>query len=504
MKPRFQISRGAIELIKRFEGYRQRSAQLPDGRWTIGYGHTQTARAGAVVSEADAEALLIYDTIGVAHAVNENVFTPLTQNQFDALVCFAFNIGVDNFRRSAVLRRVNEGQLIQAAYEMELWRKSDFEGERILIDALVRRRSAEKTLFLKPANGWTPAPSPVLPPRIDVDTMGLVPAVAPVVLTTAMDGERAVAERETPAPAAEVPTSTATEVAATAITHQLSQILTESEAAPEAPAPEAPVAEEAAPEIVAEPEPEALADTLFPEPVAEPFAETAPEVVAETVDEAAQAPAALLETPEAALDVPPIPAWEAPAAPQDAVAETPEAETPAPLPTYATIGETDFALTPAAESEPEGHAAEPTAEPEAQAEPEPELFDPARAQHEPLPEPDGFRIEPTRALAEANPSPRILIDDTSFDAVETFDATYGATAKPFNLKGVAPLLLLALLGLVFFGAGLVLGFTTGGRGDLSDPMTLVGWGLGIVGIGCFGVSVYRVLNRLVGEDKEDI
>ncbi|MDB5432199.1 MAG: Lysozyme [Caulobacter sp.] len=503
MNPRFQISRGAIELIKRFEGYRQRSAQLPDGRWTIGYGHTQTARAGAVVSEPDAEALLIYDTIGVAHAVNENVFTPLTQNQFDALVCFAFNIGVDNFRRSAVLRRVNEGQLIQAAYEMELWRKSDFEGERILIDALVRRRSAEKTLFLKPANGWTPAPSPVLPPRIDVDTMGLVPAAAPVVLTAPMDGERAVAERQTPAPAAEAPASTATEVAATAITHQLSQILPESEAAPE---------------IVAEPEPETVADTLFPEPVGEPFAETADETAqapigatfdaAVPVDLTPQTPAAPVETPEAALDVPPIPAWQAPAAPEDVVeeaaAEAPEAETPAPLPTYATIGETDFALTPAAESEPQVHGAEPAAEPETHAEPEPELFDPARAQHEPSPESEAFRIEPTRALAEANPSPRILIDDTSFDAVETFDATYAETAKPFNLKGVAPLLLLALLGLVFFGAGLVLGFTTGGRGDLSDPMTLVGWGLGIVGIGCFAVSVYLVLNRLVGEDKEDI
>ena len=105
MKPRFQVSRGAIELIKRFEGYRQRSAQLPDGRWTIGYGHTLTARQGAQVSESDAEALLIYDIIGVAHAVNENVYTPLSQNQFDALVCFAFNIGLDNFRRSVVLRR---------------------------------------------------------------------------------------------------------------------------------------------------------------------------------------------------------------------------------------------------------------------------------------------------------------------------------------------------------------------------------------------------------------
>ena len=43
MKPRHQVSRAAIELIKTFEGYRQKAAQLPDGRWTIGYGHTLTA-----------------------------------------------------------------------------------------------------------------------------------------------------------------------------------------------------------------------------------------------------------------------------------------------------------------------------------------------------------------------------------------------------------------------------------------------------------------------------
>ena len=60
MKPRHQISRAAIDLIKRFEGYRAKAARLPDGRWTIGYGHTLTAREGAEVSEKDAEALLLY------------------------------------------------------------------------------------------------------------------------------------------------------------------------------------------------------------------------------------------------------------------------------------------------------------------------------------------------------------------------------------------------------------------------------------------------------------
>ena len=85
MKPRHQVSPTAIEMIKRFEGYRRKAARLPDGRWTLGYGHVLTAREGAEVSEQDAEALLLYDLIAVAHAVNELTLTPLTQNQFDAL-----------------------------------------------------------------------------------------------------------------------------------------------------------------------------------------------------------------------------------------------------------------------------------------------------------------------------------------------------------------------------------------------------------------------------------
>src|SRR6185437_7015731 len=148
MKPRHRVSRAAIELITRFEGYRRKAAQLPDGRWMIGYGHTLTAREGAEVSEEDAEALLLYDLIAVSHAVNEWTYAPLTGNQFDALCSFAFNIGLENFRRSSVLKRLNEGALIQAACAMELWRRAEFSGERIVIDALVRRRASEKALFL--------------------------------------------------------------------------------------------------------------------------------------------------------------------------------------------------------------------------------------------------------------------------------------------------------------------------------------------------------------------
>jgi len=68
MKPSYRVSAAAIELIKRFEGLRLTAEQLDDGRWTIGYGHTRSAREGAAVSEADAEALLTYDLVEVQAA----------------------------------------------------------------------------------------------------------------------------------------------------------------------------------------------------------------------------------------------------------------------------------------------------------------------------------------------------------------------------------------------------------------------------------------------------
>ena len=179
MRPRLSVSRSAVELIKAFEGFREKAARLDDGRWTIGYGHTLTAREGAQISEAEAEALLLYDIIGAAHAVNELVYAPLTQNEFDALVSFVFNIGVLGFRGSPTLRRLNEGRPLEAALAMELWRKADLEGDRIVIDALVRRRAAEKALFLKPEAGWMPAPSPVLPPKLDYDALGMIPITSP-------------------------------------------------------------------------------------------------------------------------------------------------------------------------------------------------------------------------------------------------------------------------------------------------------------------------------------
>lgn len=286
MTPRHQVSRTAIELIKRFEGYRQRAAQLPDGGWTIGYGHTRTARQGAAVSEADAEALLLYDLIGVSKAVADQTYAPLNQNEFDALCAFAFSVGLEAFRRSAVLKRVNEGDFTQAAFAMELWRKAEFEGEPIVIDALVRRRAAEKLLFLTPADGiWRAAPSAVLRPQIDLDGIDTTPRQTPSAVVAETEGEHVrlrreepAADRQAPPPVAHAPATepeSPVKAAAEAVAARLQALFPEpeleAEPAPQdlgeepEPAPSEPL--EAVPPPVEEPEPQ-------PEPRPAPQAAT--------------------------------------------------------------------------------------------------------------------------------------------------------------------------------------------------------------------------------------
>jgi len=212
-------------MIKRFEGYRRKAVQLPSGRWMLGHGHTLTAREGAEVSPQDAEALLLYDLIEVAHAVNEHVLTPLTHNQFDALCSFVFNIGTANFRNSAVLLRLNEGAVLQAAACLELWRKADIGGERIVIDALVRRRVAEKYLFLTPPDGWVAVPSALLPPKLDLGAPESISLEPEKVATLEPEPEPEPRAAEAP----HDPDASASERAAAAVGARLQQIFPEAE-----------------------------------------------------------------------------------------------------------------------------------------------------------------------------------------------------------------------------------------------------------------------------------
>ena len=261
MSPRHRVSRAAIELIKQFEGYRQTAVRLPDGRWTIGHGHTLTAREGARVSEADAEALLIYDLLQVRQGLGEVVFAPLNPNQWDALSAFVFNIGLDEFAQSGVLKRLNQGDLVRAACAMELWRKALVGGEAIVVEALVRRRAAEKALFLTPPDGaWVAAPTPLLRPLLDTDVTQVIPAATPARVTAETEDVQLVLRRDgeaVPRPIAPEPAEEEAlgpvKAAAETVTARLATLFQEE-----------PVEAVAAP---AEPEPDV---TAAPQPVEDP------------------------------------------------------------------------------------------------------------------------------------------------------------------------------------------------------------------------------------------
>lgn len=160
------VSPEGLALIKRLEGFRAEPLTLPDGRVVVGHGHVKAKAPKAAVTEADAEGWLRADLAPVEAALNERLLAPASQAQFDALASFAFSVGLPAFLKSDVLRRFNAGEPIAAACAMDAWRKSRVAGEPEVLDALVRRRAAEKARFLE-VDAATPAPSALLAPEID-------------------------------------------------------------------------------------------------------------------------------------------------------------------------------------------------------------------------------------------------------------------------------------------------------------------------------------------------
>lgn len=156
----------ALKLVKAFELFHAR-ATPQDGGFVIGYGHTASAREGAVVTREEAEDLLIYDLGQIGKLLDGWAYAPMHDNQRQALIAFGFNVGADNLHRSTALRRLNAGDYMGCAREIERWRMAELAGRGQVVDALVRRRAAEKALFLTPADGFLKTDSTSLRPRFD-------------------------------------------------------------------------------------------------------------------------------------------------------------------------------------------------------------------------------------------------------------------------------------------------------------------------------------------------
>ncbi|MEP3889963.1 MAG: lysozyme [Hellea sp.] len=167
MGRQFNISDMGLKLIKAYEGFRPVDRTLVSGQRVVGYGHRLMSDKAVMLSKPQAEDLLKDDLAPFIDMINENVHAPLSQSQFDALVSFAYNIGPKAFLKSDTLRALNNGRPLDAANGFDIWRKSEIDGKTYVVDALMRRRAAEKALFLRPEGRPISAPGVDLPPVED-------------------------------------------------------------------------------------------------------------------------------------------------------------------------------------------------------------------------------------------------------------------------------------------------------------------------------------------------
>lgn len=144
-----EMSKNGMALLKGFEGCELTAYQDSVGVWTIGYGWTQPVNGkpvskGMTISQDTADSLLCSGVVQYEKGVTGLVKVAVNQNQFDALVDFAYNLGVKALEGSTLLKKLNAGDYAGAADEFPKWNKA---GGKVL-NGLVKRRAAERSLFL--------------------------------------------------------------------------------------------------------------------------------------------------------------------------------------------------------------------------------------------------------------------------------------------------------------------------------------------------------------------
>ena len=133
------ISKKGIDLIKSFEGCKLKEYRCPAGVLTIGYGHTGDVKEGQVITQAQADSLLVKDLQRFVDGVNKLLKVEVTQCQFDALESFSYNCGLGSLQKSTLLKCVNAKWWTNASKEFLKWNKA---GSKVLA-GLTRRRIAE-------------------------------------------------------------------------------------------------------------------------------------------------------------------------------------------------------------------------------------------------------------------------------------------------------------------------------------------------------------------------
>ena len=132
-----------LSLIKKFEGCELEAYKCSAGVWKIGYGHTKGFTPNDSISQEEAEQMLVDELHEYESYVNEYVTVALSQNQFDALVSWVYNLGPANLKASTMLKVLNSGEYEDVPAQMKRWNKA---GGKVL-EGLIRRREAEACLF---------------------------------------------------------------------------------------------------------------------------------------------------------------------------------------------------------------------------------------------------------------------------------------------------------------------------------------------------------------------
>ena len=143
------VSPSGVDLICNFEGLRLKAYDDGVGVWTIGFGTTKypngiRVKKGDTCTLDQAKAYMQNDLKSFEQTVNNTVKVPLNQNQFDALVSLAYNIGASAFSQSTLVKKLNANSISGAADQFDVWVNAG--GKRM--QGLVNRRAKEKALFL--------------------------------------------------------------------------------------------------------------------------------------------------------------------------------------------------------------------------------------------------------------------------------------------------------------------------------------------------------------------
>ena len=146
-----KLNKEGSDLIKSFEGCKLKAYQCSAKKWTIGYGNTffedgTPVVAGNAISQQKAEDMFELIASEFASKVAKLVTSNVTENQFGALVSFAYNCGAVNLQKSTLLKKVNANHNDQSIRgEFLKWNKA---GGKVLA-GLSRRREAESNLYFK-------------------------------------------------------------------------------------------------------------------------------------------------------------------------------------------------------------------------------------------------------------------------------------------------------------------------------------------------------------------